>query len=221
MTDQPSLYEGLTTTRAIRRYLPDDIPVEHLNEIMFAATRGPSGHNVQPFRFVVLRRTPDAAEARSITGRGFVEAWKSQRQEPAQDDTSRKARMARTMSHFVDNIAEAPVIVFALHDEARRGRDITAGASVYPACQNLLLAARALGYGGVITQWHHPVADELADALKLPEGVVIAATIPLGKPAGSHGPVRRLPLPDLVFENHYGERADWLQDPEGTRYTGG
>ena len=221
MVDSPSLYEGLVTTRAIRRYLPDDVPVKDLNDILFAATRGPSGHNTQPFRFVVLRRTPDAAEARAITARGFVEAWRSQRFEPDDDDASRKARMARTMNHFVDNIADAPVIVFAVHDQARRGRDITAGASVYPACQNLLLAARAFGYGGVITQWHHPVADELEAALKLPDGVTIAATIPLGKPAGRHGPVRRLPMPDLVFENHYGEPAEWAQDPEGTRYTGG
>lgn len=221
MTEQPGLYEGLTTTRAIRRYQPDDISVDHLSQILFAATRGPSGHNTQPFRFVVLRRTPEAAEARAVVARGFVEAWRSQRQEPAPEDTSRKARMARTMNHFVDNIGDAPVIVFAVHDHARRGRDITAGASVYPACQNLLLAARALGYGGVITQWHHPVADELAAVLKLPDGVDIAATIPLGKPVGKHGPVRRLPLKELVFENHFGEPAAWAEEPAGTRYTGG
>jgi nitroreductase len=221
MTDQPSLYDGLVTTRAIRRYLPDDVPPADLNEIMFAATRGPSGHNTQPFRFVVLRRTEGAAEARRLLALGFAEMWAPQRQEPAAGDTSRPARMARTMNHFVDNIADAPVIVFACYDAARRGRDITAGASVYPACQNLLLAARALGYGGVITQWHHPVADELATALGLPDTVAIAATIPLGKPAGAHGPVRRLPLPELVYENRYGEPAEWARDPDGTRYTGG
>ena len=50
---------------------------------------------------------------------------------------------------------------------------------------------------------------------------MIAATIPLGKPAGSQGAVRRLPLPELVFENRYGETAEWAVDPPGTRYTGG
>ena len=221
MTEPPTLYEGLITTRAIRRYLPDDIPLSDLNKMFFAATRGPSGHNTQPFRFIALRRTAEAAEARQVIARGFVEAWKGQRQEPADDDTSRRARMARTMNHFVDNIAEAPVIVLACYDDARRRRDITAGASVYPACHNLLLAARALGYGGVITQWHHPVVAELTRVLALPDGVEIAATIPLGKPAGAHGAVRRLPLTQLVYENHYGEPASWAEDPPGTRYTGG
>lgn len=221
MDDEPGLYEGLITTRSIRRYLPDDIPAPDLNDMLFAATRGPSGHNTQPFRFLVLRRTPEAAEARRLLGRGFVEAWRSQRQEPSNDDTSPRARMARTMNHFVDNIADAPVIVLACFQTARMRDDISAGASVYPACQNLLLAARARGYGGVMTQWHRPVADELSEVLKLPDGVSIVATIPLGRPVGGHGPVRRLPLPDLVYENRYGEPAPWAADPPGTRYTGG
>ncbi|NLD78206.1 MAG: nitroreductase family protein [Acidimicrobiales bacterium] len=219
--DAPDLYEGLITTRAIRRYRPDDIPDDDLCKILFAATRGPSGHNTQPFRFLVLRRDPDAAEARSILGEGFREAWAPNRVEPADDDLSRPARMARTMNEFVDSIAEAPVIVFACFRSAGQRGDISAGASVYPACQNLLLAARALGYGGVMTQWHRPVSDQLEPALGLPDGVSIVNTIPLGRPVGSHGPVRRLPLEDLVFEGRYGSPASWARDPEGTRYTGG
>lgn len=215
------LYEGILTTRAIRRYQPDDIPTDDLNAIMFAATRGPSGHNTQPFRFLVLRRTPEAAEARRLLGEGFVEAWSGNREEPAAHDTSRRARMARTMNNFVDTIADAPVLILALVHDGRVRSDITAGASVYPACQNLLLAARSRGYGGVITMWHRPVIAELNAALGLPDDVSVIATIPLGKPVGGHGAVRRLPLPDLVFENRFGEAAPWAKDPEGTRYTGG
>jgi nitroreductase len=226
MAEQPTLYEGLITTRAIRRYLPDDIPLEDLNAIMFAATRGPSGHNSQPFRFVVLRRTPEAAEARALLAKGFALSWQGERHEPPAEDQSRRARMARSMNEFVDTIADAPVIVIACNRDRGRGArghssDITAGASVYPACQNLLLAARSFGYGGVMTQWHHPVREELERVLGLAGDVVIAGVIPLGKPAGSHGAVRRLPLRDLVFENTYGNAAPWAVDPEGTRYTGG
>ena len=220
-TDRPGLYEGLLTTRAIRRYLPDDIPEADLNDLLFAATRAPSGHNRQPFRFLVVRRNAATAEVRAVLTRGYQAAWAANREEPAADDTSRKARMARTMSHFVDHIGEAPVIVFACLDQAVRHADLSAGASVFPACQNLLLAARALGYGGVMTNWHHAVADELAELLALPDDVTIAATIPLGRPVGGHGPVRRLPLPQLVFEDRWGEPAPWAVDPPGTRYTGG
>ncbi len=219
--DEVSLYEGLISTRAIRRYEDEDIPVDDLNKMLFAATRGPSGHNGQPLRFLVLRRTPEATDVRELLGRSFREAWKGERHEPDDDDQSRRARMARTMNHFVDHIQDAPVIVLALFRNTRGRTDIAAGASLYPGCQNLLLAARSMGYGGVITQWHFHVEQELAAALDLPDGVSIAATIPLGRPVGSHGSVRRLPLPDLVFENRYGESARWAEDPPGTRFTGG
>jgi nitroreductase len=101
------------------------------------------------------------------------------------------------------------------------GTGIDAGASVFPACQNLLLAARALGYGGVMTNWHRLVTDELDELLGLPDEVSIVATIPLGRPVGSHGANRRLPLPQLVYEGRWGEPAPWAVDPPGTRYTGG
>ena len=221
MSDQPSLYDGIVTTRAIRRYRDDDIPTDDLNKIMFAATRGPSGHNRQPFRFVVLRRTPDAAAARELLAGAFRDLWSHERWEPDADDDSRRAKFARTMNQFVDGLAQVPVIVLPIC-RVREGRDrFVEGASVFPACQNLLLAARALGYGGVITQWHGGVHAELAELLDLPDGHQIAAAIPLGRPQGNHGPVRRLPLPDLVYENRFGTPADWAKDPEGTRYTGG
>lgn len=220
-SEMPSLYEGLVTTRAIRRYLPDEIPPEDLQRILFAATRGPSGHNTQPFRFLVLRKGPETRTARKILAEGFKETWEPNRVEPDAGDTSRRARMARTMNNFVDTIAEVPVIVFAVYHSSRPRNDITAGASVYPACQNLLLAARSLGYGGVLTQWHYTVADRLEPELGLPDDAAIVGTIPLGKPAGKHGPVRRLPLKDLVYENRFGESASWAEDPPGTRYTVG
>jgi nitroreductase len=92
----------------------------------------------------------------------------------------------------------------------------TEGGSVYPACQNLLLAARALGYGGVLTQWHAFVEQPLRELLGIPEGVAIHATIPLGKPMGRHGPVRRRPLQELVYDDGWEEIASWATEPRRT-----
>ncbi len=217
----PGLYEGLVTTRAIRRLRDQEIPEADLNRMLFAATRAPSGHNRQPFRFLVLRRGPDTEGVRALLTDAYQRAWAEHRWDPPADDTSRRARMARTMAHFVDHIGDAPVIVFACLRGRGRTDELFDGASVYPACQNLLLAARSLGYGGVMTSWHRLVHDELAGLLGLPDDVTIAATIPLGRPVGGHGPVRRLPLGDLVFQDRWGESAPWAVDPEGTRYTGG
>ncbi len=68
--DTVGLLEGLTTTRSIRRYTDDPVPDEALRDIMFAATRAPSGSNRQPFRFIVLKDGPVAAEAKAVIGRG-------------------------------------------------------------------------------------------------------------------------------------------------------
>ena len=220
MTD---LLEAIATTRAIRRYRDEPIPEEDLATILWHATRAPSGSNRQPFRFLVLRDGPVAREAKAVLGRAFREMWQVKVDQDGYDegsggdDSSPKARMARTMQHFVDHFEATPVVVLPC---MVRYRDPSAidGASVYPACQNLLLAARALGYGGVMTTWHLVVEQELRTLLGIPEGIFMAATIPLGRPAGRHGPVRRRPLGELVYEDRWNATAPWAVDPEGTRF---
>jgi nitroreductase len=217
-------FETVTTTRAIRRYTGDPIPEADLAKILFAASRAPSGSNRQPFRFLVLRDGPRAAEARALLGGAFREMWNSKRAEDGYDSgsgvdpMSRKARMASSMQHYVDHFEDAPVVVLGCMIRYH-APDTTEGGSIYPACQNLLLAARALGYGGVMTMWHKLVEPQLVEILAIPDGVNVAATISLGRPVGHHGPVRRRPLAELVYEDEWGAPAAWAVDPEGTRYT--
>lgn len=219
-----SLLEGMATTRAIRRYTDDPIPEDDLATILWHATRAPSGSNRQPFRFVVLRDGPVATQAKALLGESFRQGWAAKRAADGYeagsgaDDSSPKARMARTMQHFVDHFEATPVVVLPCLVRYRDPHPAE-GASVYPACQNLLLAARALGYGGVMTTWHQFVEAELRELVGIPEGVAIAATIPLGRPAGSHGPVRRRPLRELVYEDRWEGPAEWAVDPEGTQFT--
>jgi nitroreductase len=220
-----SFYDVVTTTRAIRRYLPDPIPEDDLAAIMFAASRAPSGSNRQQFRFLVLRDGPKATKARELLGRSFQSVWAAKRASDGYDEgtgadpNSPKARMAATMQHYVDHVGESPVVILACY---RRWRDAhpSEGASIYPACQNLLLTARSLGYGGVLTMWHQLIEGELKAILDIPDDVVIGTVITLGKPVGHHGPVRRRPLEELVYEDGWNEPAPWAIDPPGTRHTG-
>lgn len=224
--DTVGLLEGLTETRAIRRYHDEPVPAEALRAMLFAATRAPSGSNRQPTRFVVLTDGERAVAARALLGRAARDAWRAKAsvdgydREVATGADTAKARVAATMQTFVDHFDEIPVIVLPC---LVRYRDPTPteGASVYPACQNLLLAARALGYGGVITAFHRLVEDELHELLGIPAEAFIAATIPIGRPVGSHGPVRRRPLRDVVFDDAWAVAAPWAVDPPGTRHSGG
>jgi nitroreductase len=219
--DRVGLLEGLATTRAIRRYLPEPIPEDVLRDIMFAATRAPSGSNRQPFRFMVFTDSETAHDVKTLIARGAQTLWNHKRQTDGYDDTasidesSPKARMARTMQQYVDNFAEVPALVLACLVRYRAPTP-TEGASIYPSCQNILLAARARGYGGVLTGFHGFVEAELRTMLSIPDDVFIAATITLGKPAGGHGPVRRVPMNDVVFGDVWGVGASWAIDPPGT-----
>lgn len=218
------LLEGLCSTRAIRRYTDEPIPDAALRDMLFAATRAPSGSNRQPFRFVVLRDGARATQAKALICESAKEIWQAKRVNDGYDkgsgaDTrSPKARMARTMHNYVNAIESAPVLVLPCLVRYR-DPDPMEGASIYPAVQNLLLAARALGYGGVITGFHRPVEARLKTLLGIPKEVFMSCTVTLGRPQGNHGPVRRRPMNELVFGPSWGESPDWALDPPGTRYT--
>ena len=223
-TSDIDLMSGLASTRAIRRYRREPIPDRDLRDMLFAATRGPSGSNRQTFRFVVLTDSEKAQTAKRLIGESAQALWASKRQNDGYDKgsgsstNSPKARMARTMQSYVDNFASVPALILPCFIRYRAPAPAE-GASIYPAVQNLLLAARGLGYGGVITGFAGSVDKELKALLDIPEEVFIAATITLGKPVGKHGPVRRRPMAELVYGDAWEQPAVWAVDPPGTRFT--
>ena len=221
-----SLLEGLATTRSIRRYHFEPVPEEDLNTILWSATRAPSGTNRQPFRFLVLRGGPKASKARRLLGESFRKGWAQKcadegwQIQTAERGSTPKERMLQAMQHYVDDFEKIPVLVLACFVRYRPLQHME-GASIFPACQNLALAARALGYGTCFSGWHRPVETELRELLEIPESVELSLTITLGRPRGNHGPVRRRPVGELVFEDSWKQPAPWARDPEGTRFTRG
>ena len=189
MTRDISLLEGLATTRAIRRYTADPIPDADLAEILWYAQRAPSGTNRQKFRFITLRRDdPVAAPGRALLADSFRKGWAFKQaeldREGRPDDGSPRFRMQAAMQHYVDHIDTVPVIVL-VGLERYRPVNYAEGASVYPACQNLLLAARAL----VLPSFAEglPVVIMEAMALKRPIISTFVAGIPELVRTGEHG----------------------------------
>jgi nitroreductase len=222
--DSVGLLEGMATTRAIRRYRDEPVPPEALRAMLFAATRAPSGSNRQPFRLLVLTDGPKAVAAKALIAGAARKVWSGKRTNDGYDrgsgtaENSPKARMAATMQRYVDEFERVPVVVLPCLVRYREPTPFE-GASVFPAVQNLLLAARALGYGGALTGFHFMVEAELRELLGVPEGVFMAGTITIGRPEGHHGPVRRRPLGELVYADSWGEAPAWAVDPPGTLYT--
>lgn len=179
--------------RAVRSFRPEPVPEDVLMEVLDAATRAPSGSNTQPWRILVIR---DQAVKDAL----------SYEYELAQAE--RAGRAAPSVEPSREGIlAGAPVLVVpCVRVPGRTGRaGFQTGASIYPACQNLMLAARALGLGSVLTTTHRIRRQQVHDLLGIPETYESAAIIPLGWPDRAYGPNRRAPVADVVCWDRWSE----------------
>src|SRR5271170_4371365 len=137
----PDFFEVVHTQRAARTFLPDDVDDATVTRILTAATHAPSAENSQPFVFVVVRDAAIRAAIGAVTARiweGGAKAIEAERLPPAfWRDVDRGA---------TGGVAAAPVLVVVCGD-TRLAHPGAMGESVFPATQNLLLAAHALGLG--------------------------------------------------------------------------
>ena len=200
-------FDAGTTQRAIRRLKPDPIPDDVLRRIMDAAICAPSGGNRQGWSFLIVR---DAAK-RARLGELYREAWGELMKTPyyrgastAAPD-SREGRMIASANHLAEHLAEAPVLVLACIGTDGGRATITTGASIYPAAQNLMLAARALGIGSCLTTIHKYRDAEVKELLDIPADVETAALIPLGYPLGKFGRPPRRPVSEVVHADRWGQ----------------
>lgn len=194
----PGLFRNMYTARALRRFKPDPIPDEVLFQIFDAAIRAPSGQNVQDWRFIVITDGGVKAKLQEWA----QESWKRYQPKFAanpelMDELPRTPRLSlRSVEHLVNNVGTAPAVICVM---GQRGRHSTPGGSIFPAVQNLLLSARALGLGGSIFNLPLSHRDELVEMLKIPEDREIYCLLPIGYPTDKPGPVKRKPVKDVVF----------------------
>ena len=199
------LFEIIRSTRSMRRLKRDPVPNELIRKILEAGTCAPSGGNMQRWRFLVIRD----AEIKRTVGAYYKRAWDEQvapryrSGEPAPGmNRDRFLRLLDAAEYLAAHIHQAPVWIMPCLEGSTPTR--TSGSSIYPAVQNMLLAARALGLGATLTTLYLSFEKEVSAALGLPPDVHSYALLPIGYPIGRFGPVRRVPLADVVFENRWG-----------------
>ena len=203
--DDIGLFEAIHTQRAIRRFSSEPVDDDLVRRIIAAAIRAPSGTNRQPWAFLVVR---DAETKRKIAGY-YYKAWEAAfgHRKPG-DGVS--PQVYRSAKHLAENMADVPVLIVACmvyeDGDRRHAGSIVQGSSIYPAVQNLMLAARALGLGTVLTSMHRRYETEIKELLGIPDNAETAALIPVGYPGhGDHfgGSVRR-PAEEVTFYESWG-----------------
>ncbi len=208
MPENTELFHIMRTTRAMRRLKPDPVPDELILQILQAGQWAANGGANQRWRFLVIKD-------RSIKER--VQVWYKKAfdevvgpryrgsEPPPGSSPGRYRRQHDAVEYLTDHYHEAPVWIVACQDDGEETPSRSAGASIYPAVQNMLLAARALGLGSTLTSRHLRHEKEVEEILGLPPGVHSYAILPIGYPMGNFGPVRRGPLADVVFQDRWGE----------------
>jgi nitroreductase len=194
----PDFFDVVHTQRAARTFLPDDIDDETVARVLKAATHAPSAENSQPFVFVVVRDPEVRKTIGEMTARiwsGGARAYEEGRLAPAfLADVDRGA---------MGGIAAAPVLIVVCGD-TRLTLEVALPSSVFPAVQNLLLAAHALGLGSTLTTLPVVAGGELSILLELPPEVVPLAVVPLGHLPKTLGPPRRQPIAEKAHLDRYG-----------------
>jgi nitroreductase len=201
VTDVPDFFAVVRAQRACRSFRRDPVPDELVERVLEAATFAPSAENRQPWVFVVVRDAATRDQIGILTRR----AWEGGGR------THSEARLAPALLADVDQgatggVSAAPVLVVVGADTTRC-LDATVASSTFPAVQNLLLAAGALGLGSALTTLTIALADELRALVDLPDHVQPVAVVPLGWPARALGPPRREPVADHAHRERYG--AGW------------
>ena len=212
------LMEAIMTTRAIRRFTDEPVTDEEISACLKAAVQAPSGGNIQPWQFLVLR---DADIKREV-GEIYLRAWNRYRPAvqkitpPARDEAAaaRFQRIVDSSQHLADHFGEAPALVaflmpnisMTLSDEEGPMDTGTPYASVFPAVQNFILAARGLGIGTTLTSVYRIHQDEVRALCDIPENYEIVAILPMGRPRGHFGVAPRRPAEAVTHWDRFGNK---------------
>jgi len=202
----PDLFEIIRTTRSMRRLKPDPVPNELIRKILEAGVCAPSGGNMQRWRFLVIRDP----KVKETVGALYKRAWDEQvapryrAGEPAPGTSQEQfLRLLDAAEYLAAHIHEAPVWIVPCLEGGSPTR--ASGSSIYPAVQNMLLVARALGLGATLTTLYLQFEKEAEATLDLPPNVHSYALLPIGYPMGRFGPVRRVPLADVIYGDRWGQ----------------
>jgi nitroreductase len=194
----PDFFELARTLRAHRAFTTAAVTDDQLTRILDAAVRAPSAENTQPWHFVVVRdqqRREAIAQIMQAAWAGYGREWSRPRlSEGVFADVDRG---------FAGGLARAPVMIVVCGDTEAAHPDALAS-SIFPAVQNLLLAAHALGLGAVLTTIAAVDPPTLRAAIDLPDTLLPMAVVPIGHPARALGPSRRVAATDKASLDSYG-----------------
>ena len=203
MPDDIGLFEAIYSQRAIRYFKPDPVPDDMIRRLIEAGTKAPSGGNSQGWKFIVIT---DAATRQAIAD-FYEDAWEHAYGSANPEPPDIQSHVRRSADHLARTMADVPVLLMACIEHDGGPSTLGRGGSIFPAVQNILLAARGMGLGSCLTSLHKRHENEIKELLGIPENVETAALLPVGFPADGnrYGPTRRQPVEEVAFREKWDE----------------
>lgn len=200
------IWDAMYTQRAIRYWQEKPVPRDVLEKVIESASKAPSGSNTQPWVFLVI----DDEDQRQKIGDALNAVYeggplKEMIAEGQKSDDKTQRLMLKGAQSFFSKLAKAPAIIvpclYKLSSPTADPTSLEAGSSIYMAVQNLMLSARALGLGTVMTTAHVLINDPLREVCNIPDNAYPAALIPIGYPDANFGPTTRKPVEEIIKYN--------------------
>lgn len=191
-------FDLVCNQRAQRDLKPDPVPEALIEKILEAGTHAPSAGNCQPWRFVVIQ---DPGVRQEVAD-GARAAWEGFARDLTKDTSAPGFKAVDRWA--TGGLATVPVIIVLCGDTKVLPLE-QMGSSIFPAAQNILLAANALGLASLMSNLPIYAPDgAFAKALGLPDHIVPLATLPIGYPAKKLGKPRRKPIGEVTSRDRFG-----------------
>lgn len=203
-----NIWEVIYTQRAIRYWQDRKVPRELLEQVIEAGSKAPSGSNLQPWVFLVVDDDEKRATISTALREVFEASPARQLVEAGENSEDRTQRlMLRGAREFFFKLEKAPALIvpclYRLSSPTQDPTSLLAGSSIYTAVQNIMLAARALGLGTVMTTAQGMIEGTLRETLRIPEDAYPVAFIPIGYPDANFGPTSRKGLEEILCWNEW------------------
>lgn len=197
---QVDFWEVLKSRRSVRRFKPQPVEREIIEKLLEAAVRAPNAHNNQSWRFAVLNDKANMIR--------LVDAMRPDYEQALLDsgmDTETAAEFADRRGARLTGAPLAVIVCVAQEDLKRyddetrsRGEELMAVQSAALAGGHMLLAAQALGLGGVWMCAPMFVPEIVQAALDLPQDWAAQGMLLLGHPDEAPEYRPRKPLSEVV-----------------------
>jgi nitroreductase len=197
-----NVIEAMETCTAMRYFRDEPVSREVLTKLIYAATRASSPGNSQGWEFVVVDEAAAKEKIGAAVKAGMAPAFANK----PQGLDGVQSRMYAGAEHLANNFSKVPAWIVGCARKVyppQAPSDVFMYSTIYPAAQNLIVAARSMDIGACFTTFQHAAGGVIREVCRIPEDVHLCVMVAIGHPARRFMPVQRRPVESVIHWNSF------------------